>query len=492
MNVVLAAVLVLSCDASEYAPAETKILRDRTVWLERVSAAEARNLRRYAKAVDLGRAGGHRLIAYAGEELDFSYGDWRIGTVFLLETRGENGSEWWHLRESENGHLLFTHSLSLYGPVDRPRLPDVALVDRNVPLIRFAIGYHRLSAQTRITFLIDLRPKSFRVVAMHCLNYGATGVCGGPNHYFTPKRDLSCRWRSKASDFRCVSRETMNLRWTTRTATRTFWLLSDRSIPPSRANAATYPSGQAFADAVARDRDALKQRVVIDGIGLVEPIFDFSNDELFGATSLEPAMTARFFLLQRDRGRWIEIPATRLADERYAARRSKNEQDDPTTPGFTPEEPHVHFTAVELEPIVKRRRLIEVVATEGEGRTVYWVMVDYAASPIATGAIRLATTEAEHGTCEKHVRPPSATWLGVPWEDGLPGYIQAIPSQIEWEAGNEKTGQQACWRSGTIDWSAKQGWLVDLHEAPCTDRVRPPQAVTIGANGELGLRTVEP
>jgi hypothetical protein len=118
-------------------------------------------------------------------------------------------------------------------------------------------------------------------------------------------------------------------------------------------------------------------------------------------------------------------------------------------------------------------------------------MIDHAASPPATGAIRLATTEAEHRECEQSIRPPSATWLCVP-DDGLPGFAQVMPSQIEWEAADQKVVQQSCWKSGSIAWSAQMGWVVDLREAPCTDPVRPPQAVTIGANGELGIVRVQP
>ena len=468
MYTILAAMLTLSCQSGELFEAEADILRNREVSFVRISAAEARTLRRNAKATRYGS-----FVVYAGEMVEEVHGDWREDVVLLVE----NDGEWWHLR----GDLLRHFGIGRrFTPFDHPRLPRVSRIDDG--LIAYQIDYDWMaqgSGHVDLTFLIDLRRKPFRTIVVRCANQGFTGVCGGPHHVLTPKRDLSCEWRKDVGDFRCQSRETRHLGWTSRTATRTFWLLRDETIFPSRFDMATYSSGRAFADAVARDRDVIKQRVLIDGIGFVDPLYELSRNEiLFGAPSRDAQLAMRFFLLRRNPASWTEVRTQLLSDEQYTVPRPKNYPHVETTAGFTPEAPRIHFSAVELEPVVKSRRLVEVVATEEDARAIFWIMVDHGGSRVATGAIRVATTEAEHLECEQDIRPPSATWLGVP-DDGLPGLIQALRSQLV------SRPQASCWTTGTIDWKRDRGWVVDLREAPCTDPMRSPEAVTISADGEL-------
>ena len=464
MHAILAALLTLTCQSGEFFEAEADVLRNREAALVRITAAEARTLRRNTKATRYGS-----FVVHAGEAVEEVHGDWREDIVFLVQA----GGEWWHLR----GDLLRHTGIDRrFTPHDHPRLPRVSRVDDG--LIAYRIDYDWMgqgSEHADLTFLIDLRRKPFRTIVVRCANQGFTGVCGGPNHVATPKRDLSCEWRRDAGDFRCQSRETRHLGWTSRTATRIFWLLRDETIFPSRFDMATYSSGRAFADAVAGDRDVIKQRVLIDGIGFVDPLFELSRNEiLFGAPSRDAQLAMRFFLLRREPASWTEVRTQLLGDGQYTVPRPKNYPHEETTAGFTPEAPRIHFSAVELEPVVKPRRLIEVVATEEDARTIFWIMIDSHHS----GAIRVATTEAEHVECEQDIRPPSATWLCVP-DDGLPGLIQALGSQLV------SRPRASCWTTGTIDWKRDKGWVVDLRDAPCTDPVRGPQAVTIGADGEL-------
>lgn len=488
MNAILAAVLVLNCQPEEYQSIHARIERQPALELVRISAAEAGKLREPAKAFDFGAFdayGFSRVVVHAG---DLLVNDDLERFVVLLETRGARGHEWWELREPYS-ELLYDDTYTDRRHV-RPRLPDVALVSQAFPLIRIGIRQEyrgmQSSGEIDYTLLIDLRRAPFRMLVVRCANEWVGGRCGGHDSYHSARQSLWCRWSESRGDFRCESNEWMNTGWVSRAASRSFWLLADETIPPSRFDAVTYASGRGFAAAAARDRNALKRRALIDRIGVVRPIFEVSRGTiLFAAPARDAAMMVRFFALRLDPPRWREIHTVRLADAGYAAVRDRRDWRETLSDEYTPGDRWLHYDAEELLPSMPGRRLVEVVVTEGDARAIFWVVFDRG----ETGAIRVATTEAEYRECGTLVRPPSAIWLGVP-DEGLPAFVQALPSHEEHLEVNAELPRRVCWSSGTIDFRRGKGWIVAMREAPCTDPSRKALVASIGPYGELGTEPV--
>jgi hypothetical protein len=491
MHLLLAAVLVLNCEPpNEYETRNTRVVREPQLELVRIAAAEARRRTAETKAFDFGAFEAHglsRVVVHAGEPGEYYDRMWIERTVVVLELRTARGTEWWHLREPEDELLINIRGSALH---DRPRLPRVSLVSRALPLLRFEFDREWLSSNSGgtvgHTLLVDLRMRPLRMVLIRCGREFFGGQCGGPNDMFTVKRHLSCQWRGAASDFRCRSREVLHVGWTTRAATREFWLLSDETIAPSRFDAVRYPNGRLFAAAASADRDALKRRVLIDRVGIVEPLFEVSRNRiLFGAPSHETGLMIRLFVLELEPARWSEVPMTRLADSRYPVTGVTSEWRPGLAADYTPDHPRLHFDAQELEPVIGKRRLIEVVVTEDDERAIFWVMFDRS----DVGAIRVATSAAEHFECGKMIRPPSAFWLGVS-DDGLPALVNALPSHHEWVEGSADAPVPYCWTSGTIGWRRGTGFVATLRDAPCIDPYKEAKAVTIGPYGQLSLQSV--
>ena len=429
---------------------------------------------------DLRTTTRHRLddlSVHAGDRLVGSDGEPPERALLLYVS---DGGRWWQLRD--RGKLPVIEER---WQVNGGQPPQPIVVDRVRPrLVRVTYaglwrGVNSDGRKTR-TMLLDFTRAQPRIaVAIDCDEAGAGGACGAPNAAHAPHTELTCD-----ETLRCTSTERLRTDWATRTATRSFHLLTNETIAPRRFDAVTYRSGDAFARAFHADRGAIRQRTLIEHVGVVEPLFELSRNEvLLAAPPRVESVAVRFFLLSRNPARWREIPLTRLSDDGY-----------PATPrgeavlarDHTPEPSPLQFRTFDLE-LKGNARLLEVLAQEGESRAIYWIMLDRAGR---TGALRVATDTPEWRHCGSVIFPPSATALGIP-QDGLPAVVEAIHSwqRLDLDQG---TLPKRCDTIGTIDWSAAGGWIVDLHERPCTDPAPRPFAATITGDGWIGVQRCEP
>lgn len=350
--------------------------------------------------------------------------------------------------------------------------PVVTRAKRGLPIIRVTwveqwMGANR-AGLTRSTVFLDFRAKPRVLLSIDCNDAGGGGACTAPDAAHEPRHELTCD-----DDLRCTMRESLFIDWTTRSAARKFDLLTNRTIAPSRFDAVRYASGAAFA---AAGPEAVRQRALIDGIGIVQPVFEVSRGRvLFAAHAREPVATFRFFLL--DRGTWREIPRTLLTDSVYPG--DARDAAGSMSKGFTPDAPQLVFSAWDLD-LPGKRKLIEVLGTEGEARSIHWIMLDPGGR---TGALRVATNQPEWRHCGNVVYPLTATALGIP-DRGLPAVVQAIAPWRSWDIKDAQL-PRTCNLVGTIDWSSTRGWIVQLGQAPCTDPVPRPYFVAIDEEGQL-------
>ena len=200
--------------------------------------------------------------------------------------------------------------------------------------------YREKFGDVRITILLDAeKPRIVRVVGCE---YGrGGGACSGPDSHLFPSSTLQCD-----EDFRCTSTQTMTLDWTNRTATRTFDLLTNKTIP---ARDATYRVTKNITAKHARGS----------------------------------ALTLRFFAGSR------EIPVKRLTDGGYDGKDYYDMDDEYSTAG-----PPLKIRTKSLG-----KGNYEVLVQEGEGRAIFRVNTKE--------AIRIASDGLEYRGCNRFLQPPT-------------------------------------------------------------------------------------
>jgi hypothetical protein len=454
-----AAAQPIQCDSEDYGAVTVAIERKSPLELVRIARPKIKGMRRK-------QVGDVTIYTELKKELNF-----RFLIIFV-----ERGGVWYELRDPNGAPVIGNES---YARPETEASPIITRAKRGQPLIRVTwtaqwMGANR-AGLTRMTVLLDFRAKPRVLLSIDCSDAGGGGACTGPDAAHDPTETMTCD-----DDLRCTIRQFVNLDWATRTATRTFDLLTDETIPPSRFDSVTYASGAAFAAAAP---DSIRQRVLIAGIGTIDPIYEVSpGTMLFAAHVREPIVAFRFFLL--DRGRWREIPLTLLTDAEYPGEDAEQERAGSSSPGYAIDGPQAGFSAYDVG-LSGKRKLIEVVATENEARSIYWIMLD---ANGRSGALRVATNQPEWRHCGNVVYPITASSLGIP-ESGLPARVEAVASW-RWWALRDRQMPRTCNLVGTIDWSSKRGWIVRLGQAPCTDPSVRPLAVTISDDGSLRVDTV--
>ncbi|HEX8281095.1 MAG TPA: hypothetical protein VF551_06940, partial [Chthoniobacterales bacterium] len=390
---------------------------------------------------------------------------------------------WWQLQDRASAPLL-DDAWSVRFP--HPAEPIVVERARG-GLIRVSYGGRVLGdGLTTNTLLVDAGAEQPRVkVLIDCTEVRGRGACSAPAAARFPTSKLECD-----ANLQCTRRNVQWVDWSTREATRRFDLLSNQHLPPRVFDAATYASGAAYARAVAADRGVLAQRVVIDRVGLIHPVFELSRNEVvFAALPKQARAGARFFLLTREPARWIEIGQTWLTDAGYPAAPTADQMRE-AAPSLDEE-----LTVIAPQPLFfadlieykGKGRLLEVVVREGEARSLHWLMFD---ANGRSGAIRLATDRPEFRDCADELYPPSITSLGIP-EQGLPADITAISTWRMSDLVKRKLPKR-CPAVGRIGWSATKGWTFLLAPSPCTDPAVQPLATLLTDEGTLGARIVKP
>ncbi|HYO78744.1 MAG TPA: hypothetical protein VE010_19950 [Thermoanaerobaculia bacterium] len=420
------------------------------------------------------------LSVYAGHvvEQDGFIGDHRLLRLYL-----ERGGRWWQLQHG-GAALLIDDEWSVRFP--HPAEPIVIERARG-ELIRISYGGRVLSGGlTTNTLLVDGRAERPQIkVSIECAEVRSRGACSAPAAAHDPRAKLECD-----DNLQCTKRDVQWVDWSTREATRRFDLLTRAHLPPRVFDAATYASGAAYARAFAADRNALEQRVIIDRIGRIYPVFELSRNEIvFAALPKQARAGARFFLLTRDPVRWTEIAQTWLTDAGYPAKPSEDELRAAAPPlgnDLTVIAPQPLFFADRIEYNGKGR-LLEVVVREGEARSLHWLMFDPNGR---SGAIRLATDRPEYRYCADELYPPSITSIGIP-DEGLPAHVTAISS---WRMKDlvERKLPKRCPTVGRIGWSATKGWTFMLGQSPCTKPTTQPLATGLTDAGTLAAHLVKP
>jgi hypothetical protein len=457
----------IQCVSEEYRPVGAMVERKPPLMLSPVARPKVKGMRRTTVG---------DVTIYTREEEE----RWNQRWLVLF---AERGGEWFQLRgERDQLPAISDGGGGIREETAKP--PIVTRAKRGQPLVRVTwtsqwMGANRAGVTTT-TAILDFRGKPRVRVVLDCSDSGGGGACTSPDTAHATRQEITCD-----DDLRCTSTAIVWVGWTVRQATRRFDLLTNATIAPSRFDAVTYASGNAFARAVAADRNAIRQRALIDGIGVVQPIYEVSPGRvLFAAHAREPYVAFRFFLL--DGERWREIPLTRLTDGGYPGSDEVRDQAGSLPLDHTPTWPQLLFTAYDLE-LPGSRKLIEVLASENEARSVFWIMLDPNGR---TGALRVASDHPEYRSCNNVVYPVSASCLGIP-DDGLPAQIQALPSWRMWDLETNHMPRR-CELTGRIGWSAARGWIVNLFESPCTDPIARPFRVQIGSDGSLSVRAVKP
>lgn len=452
--------LAVQCLPDEFRPVDARVRRGEPFELVAIARPDLRGMKR-TRIGDVTIYARHE----EGEQ-------WERVLNLVAERRGR----WFQLRDEHRLPILGQGS---YFRPEVDALPVTSRLGRDDDLVNVSwtsqwMGANNTGA-TRWNVILDFHAKPRVRVAVECSDAGGGGACTAPDAAHNAQHQLACD-----DDLTCTMRESVWLGWTTRSAIRRFDLLTNATIRPARFDATTFASGAAFAASA----DPVRTRAFIERIGIVHPIFEVAGDTvLFMAAPHEPEVAVRFFLLAHHR--WSEIPLTFLTDAAYPGPDAEIEKAGAIAPAFTPDAPQFLFDAYQLE-LRGRRKLIEVLLKEGEARSIYWIMLDPAGR---TGALRVATDQAEWRQCGNNVHPIAASYLGIP-DSGFPALVEAVASWREWDVTNHQL-PPSCQLTGTIDWSTRRGWVVRLGQAPCTDPIVRPFDVTIGDDGALGTRAAE-
>jgi len=453
-----AAAQPIQCVYEDYTPVSADIQYDSPFELVRVARPKVQGMRR--TRID-------DITVYtrtSRTEMDFR--------VFVLFA--ERGGEWFELQANATGLVIQDRGV-VRPETEKP--PIITRAKAGLPIVRATwisqwMGANR-AGLTRMTVLLDFRAKPRVLLSIDCSDAWGGGACSAPALAPWPKTELRCD-----DDLRCTMHEYVNVDWTTRAATRRFDLLTNATLPPSRFDAVRYATAAAFAAAAP---DSIRQRALIDGIGLVYPVYEVSpGTVIFAAHRKDPVAGFRFFLLREKT--WSEIPVTLLTDAVYPG--ENQERAGSIARDFTPDYPQPIFTAWDLE-LPGKRKLIEVLGVEGTSSTLHWIMLGPAGR---TGALRVTTSHPEWRECDNVVYPISASSLGIP-DSGLPARVDAVASWRHWDL-RDGLMPRTCDLVGTIDWSTTRGWIVRLGQAPCTDPILRPLKVTISDTGELRAEQV--
>ena len=307
MHALMLAALLLKCDGGFHTVDDVK--------LERLKRPDVSHARRYEF---------DRVTVYSRIMAD--------DQMRLIRFTLRQGTTWWTLEDREE---ILT--------ADKP---EAITVKTHGGLLLLAYSIDWLGGNTfgwnRKTIVVDVSGKKPRVAKIVvCSEAFGGGACTAPWGQRLPDHSLACD-----ENLRCISRAKMMTEWSTRTGTRTFDLLTNKTIPR--------------APRIYRVSSNITARHVR------------------GA-----ALTYRFFY----RGK--EIPTVVLSDAGY-----RFAPEFELRPDYEPDGPTPTFFGKDLG-----NGVVEVTVSEEEGRAVFWIGPE--------GALRVAADAPEFRHCDDAVFPPS-------------------------------------------------------------------------------------
>lgn len=452
-----------------------------------------------------------RKLAPEDERSDFT-ADGILRLVLAMRT--PNGARrFWRLEPAgdnpDPGSVLGMDPLAITDEPDEYERIVTATDDPSVPVLDIRYSASRFGANTGVSFerhlLLDLRQRTPRAIALlDTVETGGGGACGAYNLMFGTRREFGCQWMSARGDFRCA--ETLHrydTDWTERRGSRFFLLDSGETLP--------YPADgprtlRAFVENAVRSRQGRTEMLEPYGAATIIETLSFGTATVvLVGTPLLTEEHVEFFGIRFHAG--IVRPGSPTITEEVVPR-ARLEASAPTHVDLAHmqrlaarQKPSERFVPDGTPPEFRSRLLFEtdyqkvlhVTVTEGEGRGVYLLGLEYVDARLTADALLVATEAPSYSGCNAWMLPTTAVAMDI-GTNPFTALVDVEPAQLEtldresddWIISPQTDPRcpskvQVTWRSGT-------GF--ELQQQPITcGAPRTPRRVRIDRDGRLTSST---
>lgn len=355
-------------------------------------------------------------------------------------------------------------------------------------------------ADIESTYVVAVAPVPHIVIEVDCMVVSGGGICDSGG--YTSGDELVCDWSRSLRDYQCASTRTY-ADWLAmpHPAQRRFTLIGDKKLPVTKSGMASFGSLQELDRRLRSDREQAQQRfradpmhpmdvktddllngerVMVDGIGILEPLLDVRNENrpLYAAPGRDDDMELRVYAFPND-GEPIVVPFHKLVDGH-----------EPIEEHAEPKEPR---TAIAEDWSVKvgeelglgTARFVSITLYDGKARGVFWLAWDES-KPHAMSTLRIASDVGSSAHCFTFFYPASASSFTMV---GDHADVMIEPHSRRGDSGELTKPQDGdpplpCHVRGTVTWDHEKGFFLALTDVPCQpgeERV----GVVIDAHGHL-------
>ncbi|HEX7680387.1 MAG TPA: hypothetical protein VF713_19805, partial [Thermoanaerobaculia bacterium] len=208
-------------------------------------------------------------------------------------------------------------------------LPEIVRVanDPPGPVFLLTIETTMQGANTRTPIsrklIVTLLPKPRVAAVVECSESGGGGACTAFDAAYSSHDALQCDWSRTISDYLCTSTHAYpEFHWTTHRAERRFTLIGGKALPVTRPGTPSFHTLQELGLRLRTDYDLHRQRVIVEGIGLLAPLHPDVGLSLYAAPGLEDDMELRLFAFPQE-GPPVLVPLHKIVDGHEDQRQDK-------------------------------------------------------------------------------------------------------------------------------------------------------------------------
>ncbi|MBV8544064.1 MAG: hypothetical protein JO093_11835 [Acidobacteria bacterium] len=335
------------------------------------------------------------------------------------------------------------------------------------PVFRLTIETRDIGGNTNTPvsqkLIVALRPQPLIVGSVRCTSGGGGGACTAYDSAIYPRVALQCDWSRTLGDYLCTStRAWSDLHWMTHPAERRFTLIAGKALPVAKPGMRSFRSLQEFRTWMQTSEDVSRQRVIVDGIGVLAPIEEEGGTRLYAAPGLHDDMELRLFAFPKT-GDPEQVPLHKIVDGHEA-------EDTPATVAME------EFTPIGEEWTVSpgysfsigRLSIVPIVLHDSRGRGLFWLAEDWSNTPPKMSLLRVASDVGPYDHCKQFIYPASASAVTI--ANGRADLTIEPHSRRDEEGKAFDWGEgdpPPCHVRGELTWDHDKGFLLMLTDIPC-------------------------
>lgn len=442
---------------------------------------------------------------------------WVTGVDIVLRVRSRRGARWWvlHNQGASQGGRMAGQPM---------RVERIEAAPGNLALFVVSWGLESPGRGAYISttrkIALDFRASPPRAVAILECSYADSrrncDYADGQRSYeaaaFRDGYSIGCQWENTRQAFLCKSTRFAGTDWGGRFWSAFFDLKSGKPVPrPDASGSGPQGVGQFV---LSSGQSKMWPRAMVAGVGKLTHLAQFSSRvpgrvlHIVAAPAPGLDFDPRFFLVATDAAGLALTNELTLHDPGagpHGPLALAIAAGDPAPAVASAPDPVLADTPDGSEPMFGVTNvpgapagvhLLQVVATHGRGRGVYWVGVEDDATAPLGQVVRLASDIAypfcggrEHPTTAVSIEPVTRNGGVEAVLDMEPGYFDLGDANLVREADNREIARKCPWKARVV-WRAGEGFEWTSDDSPC-ERATAPRHIEINSEGSIRIAPPE-